>query len=488
MKLKATLCSVVLLGAWVVPPSFAEVQNVRVGGDVTVRAFHRKCMDLNCGDDTAAAGASVAADSVREEQDDFLLSTVGVNIGADLTENVSAFLRLVNERDWNLDSAGAVTSDIAVSQSYITLKELFYSPLTLRIGRQPIVWGRGFVLGSSLVPSVGGRGNDLHASISANEFTDFTAFDAIRATLDLSNLGGMAVPLTLDTVYIKLNENTTGLPDDVNVMGFNLGTHLDELSSEFEAYYLNKRDKNTNSTALAVVSDNDGSVNTMGIRGSAQPISGSSVFGEIAYQFGDRASDIDGAAASGSLPTAGLIGGDSQQAWAFNLGLEYTFADVAMTPKLGWEWIYWSGKDVDGAVMGWDPIARGYFTTALREFQTGNNTGFYNTAQFGDTGAFTNQHQLAWYGSLKPLEDLTIAPRLTFFFLDKGALPIGPDGTKSNKRKNYAGAEWDTQVLYNYTDDVQFGVIYAMFAPGNVYRSPNDSLAQEIVTTVGVKF
>ncbi len=457
-------------------PSFAEVQNVRVGGDVTVRAFHRECLDLNCGDDDAATRGSVpAADTIRDSQGNFLMSTTGVNIGADLTENVSAFLRLANERDWNLDTAGASTSDIAISQSYITLKELFYSPLTVRIGRQPIVWGRGFVLGSALLPSVATRGNDLHASISANEFTDFTAFDAIRGTLDLSNVGGVGIPLNLDVVYIKLNENVPERPDDVNLLGFNLGTKFEAMNGEVETYYLNKRDRSTKTTTT---SDNFGSVNTIGLRGSAQPVEGSQIFSELAYQFGKRGVDPDGL----------LIAGDAQQAWAFNLGGEFGFNDVTMSPKLGAEWIFFSGKNINGAASGWDPIARGYYTTALREFQTATNTGFYNTAQAGDTSAATNQHQFSFYGSLKPIEDLTIAPRLSFFFLNHGALPVGPDGVKSNKRKSYAGAEWDTQVLYNYTEDVQFGVLYALFAPGNVYRRPSDSVAQEIVTTVGVKF
>ena len=48
--------------------------------------------------------------------------------------------------------------------------------------------------------------------------------------------------------------------------------------------------------------------------------------------------------------------------------------------------------------------------------------------------------------------------------------------------------EWDTVVTYNYTDDVQFGVIYGLFLPGSVYRSPTDAAAQELITSVSVKF
>jgi len=483
--MKATLRGAVLLGLLAISvPSFAEVQNVKVGGDVTPRAFWRRNLTLS------RSGSGTASFDVNQGGN-FLTETTGLNIGADLTENVSGFLRLANESDWanNTNAAPSSRSDVALSQGYITLKELFYSPLTLRIGRQPIVWGRGFVLGSNLLPGVNNRGDDLHGSLSANEFTDFTAFDAIRGTLDLSGVSGLGVPLTLDTVYIKLNEGSTFAGDDVNLMGFNLGTHVDALDGEFETYYLNKRDKGAN---LALTKYNKpGSVNTLGVRGSVKPVSGAYAYGELGYQFGRRGVD-----AANILPS-----GDAQQAWAFDLGVDYTATEVVWTPKVGFEWIYWSGKDSEscapstaataycGGVSGWDPIARGYFTTALREFQTNANVaGFYPNAQVGTTSAATNQHQFAFYGSLKPLQDLTIAPRLTFFTLADGVRPIGADGTAQTKKKSFVGTEWDTQVSYNYTDDVQFGLIYAIFAPGSVYRTPNDATAQELISSVNVKF
>ena len=457
---KATLRGAVLLGllAWSVP-SFAEVQNVRVGGDITLRGFHRENMDLT--DD----------DGALDTHDNFFMTTTGINLGADLTENVSAFIRLANERDWNVDTTSA-RGDFDVSQSYITLKELFYSPLTVRLGTQPIVWGRGFVLGSNLLPGVLNEGDDRNAAITANEYTDFTAFDAVRATLDLSNLGGIGFPLTADYVYIKSNEGTIGAPDDVNIQGVNFSAKFDDMNSEMEAYYLNKLDKSHGST-VGTSSDENGFISTWGIRGSAKPVQGAYVYGELAYQHGKRAVD----------PTVVVPAGSEVAAWAVDLGGEYTFADVAMTPKLGAEWIFWSGKDSDGAVGGWDPIARSYFTSAIREFQTASGAGgFYITDQAGDTSAATNQHQLSAYGSLQPLEDLTVAPRLSFFWLDVGA--VQADG----KRDYYVGSELDTQVTYNYTEDVQFGFLYAVFFPGDVYHAGTDNAAQQLVTSVSVKF
>ncbi len=473
---KATLKSAVLLGLIALGvcaasvPSFAEVQNVRVGGDITVRGFLRQNLDLNEGE----GGSATAA--VLDDEDAFVQHTTGLNVGADLTENVSAFVRIVSERDWNLGgTAGTSTAagDIDISQSHITLKNFFYLPGDVRIGTQPITWGRGFVLGSNLIPGVVGFDGDRNSAISADEFTDFTAFDAARATFDFSGNAAVDLPITLDLVYIKGDENNPGSPDDVNIMGFNVGSKFDSMNGEAEMYYLNKRDKSP-------TNNKDGSINTIGVRGSGSPVEGSSVYGELAYQFGTIGTDATGHHAAGT----------AQQAWAMNLGADYMLADVQMTPKIGAEWIFFSGKDNNGAAAGWDPIARGYFTTALREFQ---NVGFYlpdqtcfrngTTTAANCTGSATNQHQLSLYGSLKPLEDLTVAPRLSWFILDVGALPVA-----GSKRNSFAGTELDVVTTYNYTDDVQLGLIYGLFLPGSVYRTPTDSTAQELISSVSVKF
>lgn len=475
---KATLRSAVLLGVTAIgvvvasAPSFAEVQNVKVGGDITVRAFHRENLDLTDGPSPNAGVDTTLLDG----EDDFLMSTVGVNVAADLTENVSTFVRLANERDWDNDSNGSGDGSFDLSQAYITLKELFYSPLTLRVGTQPIVWGRGFVLGSALIPSIVGS-NDRLTSITANEFTDFTAFDAIRATLDLSQVTGN-IPVTADYVYIKLDENTSGTPDDINLQGVNFSTKLD--NAELETYFLNKLDK---SGATANINKN-GSTSVVGIRGSSVPTEGLSVWSELAYQWGRTGTDADTGTLT-AVPT-----GSPFSAWAVDLGLEYLMADVAMTPKVGFEWIFWSGKDSDGAIAGWDPMARSYFTTALREFQTASAGGFYPTDQFGDTAAATNQHQISFWGGLKPVEDLSASSRLTFFWQDVGSVSTNAAGTAKSdgKRHAYVGTELDNQLVYDYTDDVQLGLLWAMFFPGSVYHVGTQNTAQELVSTVSVKF
>ena len=486
---KATLRSAVHLGTAAVAylmasvPGCAEVQNVKVGGDVTVLALHRRNMDLK--DNNGAL-----------DRENYLMTTTGLNVGADLTENVSAFVRVANERDWtNQGISGETGSDIDLSQAYVTFKELFYAPLTVKVGAQPIVWGRGFVLGGNLLPSVlstVGSGGDRNGSITSNEFTDFTSFDAIRATLDLGGAAQIGIPLTVDYVYIKLNENLVRSADDVNLQGINLSTHLDPMDSELEAYYLNKRDR----SFTAEVHNHSGTVNTWGIRGSMKPVDGGLFWGELALQHGDRAVDMDGAST-----TVGP--GSGQQGWAADFGLEYTLKDVRTTPKFGGEWIFYSGKNIEegsvpGAGQGWDPIAPSYFPTVIRSYQTRSTVGgLYPVAETGITSAFTNQHQFALYGGLKPIDDLKLDSRLSWFVMPVAALlPTAPAG--NSERKGFLGTEWDTWLTYNYTDDVQFGVTYGLFLPGAAFREGGDgcsaatcfgrATAQELISTVSVKF
>jgi len=454
------------------------VQNVKVSGDLTVRAIQRHNMDLR-------------ANSGALDDDTFLMSTTGLNFGADLTENVSAFIRLANERNWDQNTTGS--GSFGMSQAYVTLKELFYSPLTVRIGTQPIKWGRGFILGSSMLQntlggaagtlgSLIGAGGDRNGSITSNELTDFTSFDAIRATLDLSGVAGLGIPLNVDGVYIKLDENTVAQGDDVNIWGLNVGTHADAMHSEAEGYFLVKQDGGRALVTAATGLGNErGAMSVLGLRGSAQPVEGLSTYGELAYEFGTQVVDLDGTRRQGSRT----------QGWAMNLGADYTFAHVATTPKLGGEWVYYSGKkDGTNPVAGWQPVAPSYFTTMIRSYQTRSTlTGLYPVSQAGVTSAFTNQSELALYGSLKPMEDLSVGSRLSWF--------VEPDGSRTPagsqaKKHSFLGTEWDTHLSYAYTDDVQFGVSYGIFMPGSTFRNAGDNgdrnRAQELLSSVSVKF
>lgn len=516
MMVKATLRSAVLLGllAWSVP-SFAEVQNVKVGGEVTVTGFHRDSLRLNEDVFNNGAAQPTSATDGRIDgtdgadfgsaDDNFIQQLTAVNIGADLTENVSAEIRVINQRVWgalddntnNTTTSGGTTNDhansVELSLANVTLKELFYSPLTVKIGRQPLKFGRGLVVGSRA------HMGDVDPSnaLAADEFSDLAAgFDAIRGTLDFSGVAGM--PLIADVVYAKINEDNVsstqngggaGNADDINLFGVNVGTKLDSMNGEAEAYIWNKRVNNI------TTSDNHGVPHstTFGIRGSAMPADGLSVWSELAYQVGRF---IPSAITYDAEPAAG----DDYGAWAANLGADFALKDVSLHPVLGGEWIFFSGRDgfdsgtgTGTAVAGWEPVFHGYFPNRLRDTQT---AGFYMPAQSGAltatpggvtfsniTNAYTNQHTLALHAALMPIEDLMVDNRFSWFITDVGIRP-----TANARREHYLGSEWDMNAVYNYTDDVQLGAAYSIYFPGSVFRHPFDSVSQQLLTSVSVKF
>ncbi len=504
--MKATLRSAVLLGllAWSAP-SFAEVQNVRVGGEVNVRAFHRDSLRLSEDVHNQSAATSRVAtvtdglvDGGTAEygsaDDNFLQQLTAVNVDADLTENVSTQVRVINQRVWGAVNDGASdqstistesANDVQLSLANISLKELFYSPLTLTVGRQRLWFGRGFIVGSRLLHSDVDPGDAL----AADEFSDLTAFDAVRATLDLGGTAAMDMPLVLDFVYAKVEEDdisVTGTADsaadDTNLFGVNLGTKFDR--GEAELYVWRKDDK---SATTSIETDTKPHVNVVGLRGSTAPVAGSDVWGELAYQWGNRVTSAITYDAEGAP-------GDDFSAWGMNLGADYTMADAAWSPTLGGEWVYFSGDEgvqggIGTAIAGWDGMYRGRFFSALRDFQA---TGFYLPAQSGATaggtfanvtGAQTNQHILALHGTLRPVKDLTVDNRLSWFLADKAVR-----STINSKPKRFFGTEWDVQANYAYTDDVNLGLVWGIFMPGSVFRSPYDSIAQEAITSVSVKF
>ena len=54
--------------------------------------------------------------------------------------------------------------------------------------------------------------------------------------------------------------------------------------------------------------------------------------------------------------------------------------------------------------------------------------------------------------------------------------------------KKNAGSEVDAAVIYDYTEDVQFGLSYGAFMPGNAFTDPNSETAQQVIGSMKVTF
>lgn len=252
--------------------AYAEVQNVKVSGELRTRAYWVDNLnDLN------DEGDPVAGD------DDYgwIDTRARVTVEADLTDNVLTVITLEAEGAWGEGQAVDMW-DVVIDEAFVQLSELYYSPLTVKIGRQKLNFGRGFIISDAEL---------------------FWSFDAVRATLDF-------YPWTIDGVASKLVE-TYAVDDDADMFGVNVRFAADLW--DVEAYL------------WSVIDKSDANVQPMplGIRGDITPIEALDIWGEATYEFGE-------------------FGNADIVAWAINAGATFTFA-MGWEPSVSVQYVFGSG-------------------------------------------------------------------------------------------------------------------------------------------------
>ena len=510
MKFLRVLC-VLALALMITASVYAETQSVKVSGDLTMRGIWRDSYDLQSSPNESEGGSTKS--ELDSNHQSWFMTVAAVQIDADLTDNVSTVIRVLNQRDWNVADSDATSTDsltpngrglytsnpdefdVMLDLAYVQLKNFVYSPLTLTVGRQNLWFGKGFIVGAN--PQNPGTGTDntgateanmIAGNLAAPEYTGINSFDAVKAVLDYD-------PWTITAIYSKIYEDNIQDRDDVNLWGVNVGYKFDAYKGEAEAYWFWKQDRSVPIFNNLKSSDND--VHTFGLRGSFDPISWVTVAAEGAYQGGSY------------IGTETQGGTRERSAWALDVSGEcrYFTEKVSWKPKLGVEYILYSGASPqdsnsaqpDKLYTGWDLMYRGKYDSAIREFMG----RFYQSAKYAATGtnvqsctdaSYTNQSQLIFSGSVKPMDSLTLKANYNLFW---NLTPYEGDTSvnNDNKPQGFIGQEIDLQANWDYTEDVSFGILAGWFIPGEVYNATsNDSVgnkaatATDLVGTVKVSF
>jgi len=428
--------------------AYAEIQNVKVSGDIVASGVARNHFNLV---NTGGQGTGGADKSILKQN--FLMSQVRVRVDADLTDNVMATVRLINERIWNgqNDTAASGSGDINLDLAYVTLKEFLYSPLSLTIGRQEISFGNGLIIGNAKVPG--------NATSIPTDLTERKAFDAIRATLDYN-------PLVVDLVYAQVKQANSVDRNTVSLAGVNVNYALDK-KNNVSAYYWLKRNNNN-----AILTSRPDELSTIGALISSNPIENLVASLEAAYQFGKNTETTNQ---------------KKHQAWALQAMADYTFAKVKTTPKIGASYTYLSGNTTspnDRSNAGWDPM---FYDQKL-------NNIVYTLLPFSNMNAFNLK------GSMKPVDDVTVSLVFGYYGVaqknsaaftvphtyDGGATYYGT-GTGTYTGKTHLGDALDATITYDYTEDVQFGLTGGYFRPGDALTSDTAN-AQQIIGSMKVVF
>ena len=428
-KLMLAVALVALMAA----PAFASVQNVKVGGELKTTSVIR---------DNFTLGKAAAATSQN-----VFLSQLGLTVQADLTDNVSTNFKFINERLWGTTGSNDVTVDTA----YVTMKELLYSPLTVKVGRQPLQYGNQLLIGDG----------DLAGGVTkVSDLTGGVNFDAIKAILAYD-------PLTVDLFAAKVTEkDATAAEDkgDTDLYGINANYKLgDSMNTVVEAYTFVKATK-----AIDVsVSSKTSKLYVPGLRVSTNPIEGLNVQLEGAYELGKDFTTST----------------DTLSAYALQGGVNYALPVMKnMKPVVSAGYTYFSGDKTANdnknhafnALYNNQDVGRIYSALFAKNNLSVVNAGFEVTPIQDVTT------KLSWYGLYQPIK----TSALSINQVDGSTTPVA----MGVKRSNRLGNEVDLDLGYAYTEDVKFGLSAGMFFGGTKISNAGSEVAKQVLTSVNVAF
>jgi hypothetical protein len=471
-------------------PAFAAIQNVKVSGDITTSYADLSTFDL--GLNTGTPGVPFGL-----KQENVFVTQTRLRVDADLSDNVSTEVGLINERVWNAENSsdGASTNyandtDVQLYLATITLRELLYSPLTVTIGRQVFNYGNGFIMGNGGAINQGG-GNLQYID---QDLTERTAYDGVTTTLDYK-------PLTISMIYFKNSQTlgsiygnigNTGLGgqqgaisgQSSDVYGYNLNYQLNDPMSTVIEQYMFSRIDDTGITG----NNKENTLFVPGLRASTNPIKGLTVQAEAAWQLG-KITVVD--------PAAGQQESEHRNAFAAQAMASYSLPVLdKYKPSVNASYTYVSGDKDAGANYDDVPYKSAKTYTAWDEFNSIQGAGTI----YRDIFPMSNEHIVSVGGSVNPLEDVTAAATWSGLWAVDTFGPFNPlsiyqpntgttlQAVATKGGNTYLGNEADVNLTYNYTEDVTFGLSVGWFVPGSAFSDTNKNTASQAIANVAVTF
>jgi len=444
--------------------AYAEVQNVKVSGDLTVLGISRSPYIGN-----AYFSGTTETNSKVENA---LASIARIRIDADLTDNVVATIRLLNERYWGReqdnvgDSAKGTNSDIDLDLAYVTMKEFLYSPLTLTVGRQELHFGNDMIVGDPDTNNAVTTASPFNGAGTGLRDPDLSArksFDAIRATLNYD-------PLVVDVIIAQVKNTTLGTKNNENLYGVNANYQLNKKTT-LEGYWFERSRGKVNTATGGVTTNKSDRTDVYGARIVNQSINNLTAQVEAAMQFGNV--------------NTSTTNTQRRRAWATEAALTYDLKDVKKVGKY---------KPTATALFG-------YFSGNKGDSGNKTNTAWdpmYENQKFGDlANALFNQSNIMLTGgvlTMKPVDDVTLKGEYYAYWWDKvfinggSATSVLTGETLTMTDGKFAGQEFDATVTYDYTEDVQFALMGGMLMPGDSFDSVNRNTATEVIGSMKVTF
>lgn len=435
--MKKVLILALLLAVGVSFGAFAEVNDIKVSGSIETQM-------VNLDADLGSVGTG--------EKGGFVVGTTKLRFDADMTEDVSAVIELINERLWGQNQLsysstndGKETDGVDIHLAYVKMKDFLGMPATITIGRQQMKIGSGLIMRGGSELSV----LDTAGSVSslAECFTRKNAVDGIRMQLDFD-------PVAVDLFYQKWAEGSeSSRTDDTNYYGIDVQYNMSE---------------GTNVGAYAIVKDFGGyddftaySAYTYGARTAIAVNDNIDVKVEAAIQLGDDVTSTERLKAN-----------------IVDVAFNYKMLDSANT-KIGLAYQRASGDKVGSLDQeAWNKF-RGGFDLGIATMFTNESS---NVQVFKASMSRDIREDIMLSADYRYLMQARASNATSYTDGDTGA-----SYTVVGKNREL-GQSIDLKLAYDYTEDVEMGLAQGFFFPGQYFTSDNDQPAYATNAYVKVSF
>jgi hypothetical protein len=413
----------------------AELKNVVVGGSIHIRGVY--------------------FGGVGEKNNNFIEQRSTINTKAEFSDNVDAFIELDSVGNWGTDfrsnyvtgtDTPSENGDVGLYQAYIDVKQIGGQPLNLRIGRQEIVLGSGWLIGNNLNKKV---------------FTGLS-FDALHLTYTPGDVA-------FGAVYAKGFENHPNEEDgDVDIYAA-YAAYKGLENHNFLAYYLLGRDARS-------IEGSDGffSLATLGIKPDFDPTTIHTVGLRANGKFGDLG--------------IGTLDYDAEAAYQFGQADQVG----SLFKSKGAEWGAWGATAETGYAFDaiWNPrvfLGAVYFGGEDNRDNTNKTSVSFNrlfsNVEYGiiDDSSLSNVWIARGGAQVSPIEKLTLAATLSHFqAVETNEKPWGKTAS--------GDLGWETALVgsYKYTDDLTFRLGWEHLFTGDGLKEGDFVQQNGLASTAGV--
>ncbi|KAB2835381.1 MAG: hypothetical protein F9K48_04385 [Candidatus Brocadia sp.] len=427
-------------------------KKVKLGGQIRTRAEYANGYyqvptsnaTLNGGAGGATAGVVGRGES---SDDDYVLNQTRIWADADVNEHLRMFIQLQDARTFGAEGTtvgfanGYDENSITdLHQGYFDLRKLFDLPLTVRVGRQEIIWGDHRVLGNFVWSNVG------------------RTFDGGRFMWDTDEIHIEAIAARVDEDGFTTNDGSDNSDENLYAAQFAFKKLVP--GALLELMYLSRNDE-----------DNVANLNNI-INGA--PAGDSLEVHDFGFRLDGKIPNLD--AIDYTLEAHGQFGdfGDqTHKAYALAAKGGYTFKDMNWKPRFGFEYAHASGDD--------DPTDNDH-DTFDNLYPTNHMNGIYG---FADLVSWQNMHDIRFNAKVTPTTKLTVQVDYHYFLLDEAedgwylangflASGVRPAGGYDDD-DNELAQEVDLTVSYQLYKNVGILGGYSWFGAGDWIENNSDS-------------